>query len=257
MLVNKLKKNNSIIAIIPARSGSKSVVDKNIHLLGGHPLIAYSIIAAKLSNRIERVIVSTDSKEYAAIAQHYGAEVPFLRPGGISNDLSTDNDFFSHAIQWITENESLVPEYWVHLRPTTPLREPLIIDSAVDAFIKNPVATSLRSGHCSPESPLKWFTRNPQGYFQGLLSDDESLLNSPKEAFDAVYIPNGYVDIISSSCFLATQQLHGDRIIGFETEYCVEVDSLQELEYLKYQVNNKECVLKKFLNSNCFKKEHV
>ena len=250
-------KNNNVIAIIPARSGSKSIIDKNIHLVGGHPLIAYSIIAAQLSKRVNRVIVSTDSKDYAAIARQYGAEVPFIRPAEISDDSSTDNDFFLHAMQWMERNESSVPEYWVHLRPTTPLRDPAIIDAALDQLIKDPSATSLRSGHCASESPLKWFKRNQHGYFEGLLSNDEIILNSPKEAFDAVYIPNGYVDIISSSYFLASNQLHGDKIIGFETEYCVEVDSLQELEYLKYQINNKQCALKNFLNTNCSEKECV
>jgi CMP-N-acetylneuraminic acid synthetase len=77
---------NNTIAIIPARSGSKSITDKNIKLLSGHPLIAYSIAVAKLSKKIEKVIVSTDSKEYADIAKQYGAEVPFIRPDEISID---------------------------------------------------------------------------------------------------------------------------------------------------------------------------
>ena len=90
---------SNIIAIIPARSGSKSITDKNIKLLSGHPLIAYSIIAAKLSKKIERVIVSTDSEEYGDIAKKYGAEVPFIRPDKYSKDNSTDRDFFIHALR--------------------------------------------------------------------------------------------------------------------------------------------------------------
>ena len=115
---------NDIIAIIPARSGSKSLMDKNIKLLSGHPLIAYSIAAAKLSKGIDRIIVSTNSEKYADIARQYGAEVPFIRPDRYSTDTSTDRDFLIHAMKWLKENEDTLPEYWVHLRPTTPLRIP-------------------------------------------------------------------------------------------------------------------------------------
>ena len=98
-----------IIAIIPARSGSKSLVDKNIKELSGHPVIAYSIAVAKLSKKIDRVIVSTNSKKYAYIARQYGAEVPFIRPDEFSTDTSTDKDFLVHAMNWFKENEGTIP----------------------------------------------------------------------------------------------------------------------------------------------------
>ena len=132
----------NIVALIPARSGSKGVPNKNIRYLGDVPLIAYSIIAALKSTLIDRVIVSTDSEEYADIARNYGAEVPFIRPAEISGDTATDLQLFEHAISWFEKNENLVPQYFVHLRPTTPLRDPRIIDDAiknkVDHFIEKP-----------------------------------------------------------------------------------------------------------------------
>jgi hypothetical protein len=97
-----------MIAIIPARSGSKGVPGKNIKLLGGIPLFAFSIIAAKMMPSVSRVILSTDSEEYAQIAIEYGAEVPFLRPNEISGDKSTDFDLFLHALNWFKENEKLI-----------------------------------------------------------------------------------------------------------------------------------------------------
>ena len=101
---------NNIVAIIPARSGSKSIIDKNIKCLGNHPLLAYTIAAAKeLSKRINRVIVSTDSKEYAKIALKYGSEVPFIRPDKYSKDSSLDRDFFIHAINWMRIEEGKLP----------------------------------------------------------------------------------------------------------------------------------------------------
>ena len=120
------------IAIIPARSGSKGVPDKNIKLLAAKPLMAYSIMAARLARNIDRVIVSTDSEKYADIAREYGAEVPFLRPNSISTDTSSDYQFIRHALDWLVENEGTQPEYLVHLRPTTPLREVCYIDLAVE-----------------------------------------------------------------------------------------------------------------------------
>ena len=151
------------IAIIPARSGSKGVSGKNIYPVGGHPLIAYTIAVAVLSSRIERVIVSTDSEEIAEIARDYGAEVPFLRPLEFAQDHSSDRGYLLHAMQWLQDSEGHVPEYWVHLRPTTPLRKVEIVDQAILEIMKHPEATSLRSGHPVPQSPFKWFQKDSNG----------------------------------------------------------------------------------------------
>ena len=147
----------STIAIIPARSGSKGVPGKNINLLGGIPLFAYSILAAKMMPEVERVIVSTDSKEYAELANKFGAETPFIRPDDISGDKSSDLDFFIHALEWFKLNEGAIPEFLLHLRPTTPLRDPKIMSEAVQLFLTKKEASSLRSGHVASESPFKWF----------------------------------------------------------------------------------------------------
>jgi len=240
----------NVIAIIPARAGSKSVKDKNIVQVGGHPLIAYSIAAAKLSDLVERVIVSTDSQEYAEIASQYGADVPFIRPQEYSTDTSTDRDFLLHAMQWLKENEEECPEYWVHLRPTTPLREPEIVDKAIQQIMNDQNATSLRSGFKAPESPLKWFTKNERGYFQGLIADSDESYNRPKELFDTVYVPDGYVDVIKQSYVISGSQIHGDKMIGFETPATTEVDTPEELEYLRYLLSNSTSKLKDYLKKD-------
>ena len=107
-----------IVAIIPARSGSEGIKNKNLVLLDNYPLIAYSIVLAKMVPQIDRVIVSTDSKRYAEISKKFGAEVPFLRPAKLSGNKSSDYDFMLHAVKWFEQNSNL-PEYFVHLRPTT------------------------------------------------------------------------------------------------------------------------------------------
>ena len=234
-----------IVAIIPARSGSKSLVDKNIKELSGHPLIAYSIAAAKLSKKIDRVIVSTNSQEYVDIARQYGAEVPFIRPDEFSTDTATDKDFLVHAMNWLEENEGRTPEYWVHLRPTTPLRNVEIVDNAIDEIMQDKSATSLRSGHKAPESPLKWFVKDDR-YFKGLVSGED--YNLPKEAFKQVYIPDGFVDIVKSSFVMNNKEIHGDKMIGFESPVCTEVDSVEEFEYIQYQLDKNGSELLDYLN---------
>ena len=236
---------NNVIAIIPARSGSKSLIDKNIKLLSGHPLIAYSIAIVKLSQKIDRVIVSTNSQGYADIAKQYGAEVPFMRPDKYSTDAATDKGFLVHAMNWIKENEGRLPEYWVHLRPTTPLRSVEIVDSAINEIMQSQDATSLRSGHKAPESPLKWFVKD-NCYFKGLADGED--YNLPKEAFKQVYIPDGFVDIVKSSFVMKNKEIHGDKMIGFESPVCTEVDSLEEFEYIQYQLDKNGSELLDYLN---------
>lgn len=125
-------------AIVPARAGSKGVPNKNVRCIQGYPLMAYSIAVGILCSGVDRVIVSTDSPGYAAVAQHYGGEVPFLRPPEISGDNATDMEFMRHAIHWLAENEGKLPKFFMHLRPTYPFRR---IDIVVDALetIKNDI----------------------------------------------------------------------------------------------------------------------
>ncbi len=224
------------IGIIGARSGSKSVKDKNIALLAGYPLIAYSVVAAKLSKKISRVILSTDSKEYIDIASRYGAEALFVRPPEISTDTSTDTEFMMHAMQWFQDNESQVPEYWVHLRPTTPLRNPMLMDQAIEQFEGSYSANCLRSAHKSPESPLKWFQINDEGYFKGLTEKVKNSedLNLPKELFPDAYIPDGYIDVVKASHVIETNTLHGENIMSYVSPFTIEVDSPEELDLLGY-----------------------
>lgn len=239
-------------SIIPARSGSKGVPNKNIKLLGGYPLIAYAICVSRLSSEISRTIVSTDSPEYAEIAKKYGAEVPFLRPPEISQAKSLDIEFIQHAIQWFDKNEGLIPDMFVHIRPTTPLRDPEIIDEAIRLFQKYPQATSLRSAHDLAESPHKVFNIDDDGYLRGLFPDDPrpEYYNLPRQSFPTAYHPNGYVDIIRSEFVLKNNSLHGQKMIGFITPVSVEVDRPEDFEYLEYLLTKEKNPVLEYLKSN-------
>ena len=221
-----------VVALIPARSGSKSVPNKNIRLLGNHPLVAYSIAAAKLANGIDSVIVSTDSEEYAMIARKYGARAPFLRPPEISGDNSTDNEWIQHVLNWMQNNEGYIPSFLIHLRPTTPLREIKIIENAIRYMMKNATATALRSAHKTHLTPYKMFRLDGE-YMKPFLNYEgvKEFYNLPRQIFEDAYIPNGYVDIIRPSVFINTGLLHGDKIKLWETEAVPDIDTIADFNF--------------------------
>ncbi|MBN2421606.1 acylneuraminate cytidylyltransferase family protein [Candidatus Woesearchaeota archaeon] len=235
--------NLKILALIPARSGSKGITDKNIINLGGHPLIAYSVVAAKLSKFINRIIVSTDSEEYAKIAEKYGAEVPFLRPVDISGDYSTDREWVMHALDFLKENENYVPNLIVHLRPTTPLRDFRLIDKAIEEMITDKKATSLRSSHILKETPYKLF-KKAGGYYDFFckqeFKEDEEYHNYPRQKFPVTFKPNGYIDIIKPETIKRTNMLHGKFIHAFITDKTADLDIIEDLKYAEKILNNDE-----------------
>lgn len=250
LYIDKIDKEK-IVALIPARGGSKGVPRKNIQLIKGYPLIAYSIAAGVLSQSIDRVIVSTDSEEIAQIALQFGAEVPFIRPKEYASDLSGDIEFVEHAIRYMYEKEEAIPEYLVHLRPTTPFRRTEIVDAAIEICKSQENCSSLRSGHKASESPYKWFLKNEEGYFRSLQKDiDNDTANSGRQKFPDVYIPDGYVDVLRSSYVIKKGKLHGSNMLGFESPYCIEVDTLEDLDYIRYQIERDGLGLYEYLKQN-------
>ena len=127
-----------VLAIIPARGGSKGIPRKNIRPFSGSPLIAWSIAAARQSQAVTRVIVSTDDEQIAAVAREWGAEAPFLRPAEFAQDQTTDLPVFQHALGWLVENESYHPDVVVQLRPTSPIRPAGYVDDAVRILLEHP-----------------------------------------------------------------------------------------------------------------------
>ena len=121
----------SVLAIIPARGGSKGLPGKNIKELCDKPLIAWTIEQAKSCSDINRIVVSTDDREIAEVAEKYGAEVPFIRPAELANDIATSIDVIFHAINWLKEYKDYRPEYILLLQPTSPLRTREDIDGAI------------------------------------------------------------------------------------------------------------------------------
>lgn len=230
-----------IVALVPARSGSKGLKDKNILPLDGHPLIGFSIIAAKQSELINEVYVTTDSKKYCQISETYGATAPFLRPVEISEDMSTDKEFFLHFIEWCRSERNKIPDMIVHLRPSTPLRDFRLIDKAIQRFIDNSKATSLRSCQNTELTPYKMFFEN-DGYMEPCMVDakHKESYNQPRQVFPKTYLPNGYVDIIRPVILLNTGLLHGDKILLNLTPATADIDDISDYTSAKQLLNNKE-----------------
>ena len=223
---------SKVVALIPARAGSKGVPHKNIKNLGGRPLIEWSIQACLKSKLIDRVIVSTDSQDYADLAIKLGAEVPFLRPQEISGDRSTDYDFILHALNWLSLN-SKEPDLLVHIRPTTPYRNPKLIDDAIKVFSSDPKATALRSVHEMSESAYKTFEIATTGQLKRLGADSTELdaANSARQQFPATYQANGYVDVLSPHFIRSHGLIHGNWVIPFMTPSVVEVDTSEDFDF--------------------------
>ena len=232
---------DKIYAVIPARSGSKSMKDKNTQMLGKHPLIVHSILAAQNTPEIDRVIVSTDSEDYKKIALGFKAEVPFLRPKCISGDDNTDIEWVAHLLNWLMVNERELPEYLVHLRPTSPLRNTQYIRKAI-ACIKNyPEATALRSIVEMPQSVYKHFESD--GRFLKMVcsgSFDLDSANQPRHLYPTTYDANGYVDILKTRFILDSgkKKIHGNKVLAFLVPAITDIDSEKDLEFARWEIKN-------------------
>lgn len=224
-----------VYALIPARAGSKGVKNKNIRNIGGKTLLEWSIQAALKSQNISRVIVSTDSAEYANIAIKNGAEVPFLRPAAIASDTATDYEVFDHFLSHSMEKCEM-PSVIVHLRPTTPFRDPYIIDNAIELYIRKKDYSSLRSVHEMPESAYKTFEKAANEQLISVFTKSKNIENSnnARQSFPKTYVANGYVDIISTDHLLKNKKLHGENVFAFETKPTHEVDIESDFQFLEF-----------------------
>jgi N-acylneuraminate cytidylyltransferase len=222
-----------ILALIPARGGSKGIPRKNIRLFAGYPLIAYSIAAALQSGRVTRTIVSTDDEEIAAVARSFGAETPFLRPAELAGDQTTDLPVFQHALAWLAESQGYRPEVVVQLRPTSPLRPRDCVERAVEALLEHPEADCVRGVVPAGQNPHKmWRIEDGTGLMQPLLEVPgiPEPYNAPRQALPPVYWQTGHIDAIRVRTIIGKGSLTGEAIypLLIDPRYAVDLDSLQD-----------------------------
>ena len=203
-----------VLAIIPARGGSKGIPRKNILDFAGHPLLTYSIAAGLNAKSINRVIVSTDDMEIAEIARCYGAEIPFLRPAQYAQDNTPDLPVFVHALQWLIRHEDYRPDVVVHLRPTSPLRRVKQIDASVQLLLDHPKADSVRTVITPSQNPFKMWTIQANGFLKPLIKTKrQEAYNLPRQALPKVFWQTGYMDAIRTSTILEKHSMTGNRIL--------------------------------------------
>ncbi len=227
--------SSEVLAIVPARGGSKGIPRKNLLILGGKPLIAHSIEHALASRYITRTIVSTDDDEIAEVARTHGADVPFMRPRELARDQSPDIDLFRHALEWLRDREGYQCDLAVHLRPTVPIRRVPLVDRAIELMFGAADADSLRSVSRAAQTPFKMW-RILNGHLEPLLqmpgvAEPHSL---PRQELPDVYWQNGYIDIVRPDVVLSLGTMAGARIIPFVLDEPVpEVDDPEDIPPLE------------------------
>ncbi|HWQ46988.1 MAG TPA: acylneuraminate cytidylyltransferase family protein, partial [Longilinea sp.] len=236
-------KKPEVLAVIPARGGSKGVPHKNICLLAGYPLIAYSIAAATQSERVTRVIVSTDDEDIAQVARQWGCEVPFLRPEELARDETLDFPVFEHALKWLSENEDYKPDVVIQLRPTSPLRPMHMVDQAVDLLIDHPNADSVRGIVPAGQNPHKMWRVDPGDHTMTPLLTVPGVsepYNSPRQKLPPVFWQTGHIDAIRPSVILEKRSMSGDVILGLDIDarYAVDIDSKMDFGKAEWLIHN-------------------
>ena len=216
----------NVLAIIPARGGSKGIINKNIRVFGGKPLLAHTIDAAKKSRYVTRIVVSTESEAIADVARKYGAEVPFLRPMELAGDKAKATDAVYHLLVTMEEESGYRPDYVVLLQPTSPLRESADIDGALTLLFKR--KDSAVVSVCRTEQLL--FTKNKKEVLE--LVSDESFLKSGnrQELPDTYKLDGSMVYAIKTSVFLKKRTFIPKGVIAFEIPRwrAVDIDEPQD-----------------------------
>ena len=229
---------SKIVALIPARSGSKRIPKKNIKLLNGIPLIGYTICSALRANRFEDVIVSTDDEEIAEIAENFGATVPNLRPKEFASEISPDIKWVTHALnEWCPEDTSML----ALLRPTSPLRQPETIVAAIELFNCNYWADSLRAMQLSSEHPGKmWRVQETGEATPYLIQEGKSVPthSSPTNTLESLWIQNASLEIVRASVVQEDESITGNRVLSFQMpgQQGFDINTEQDWDYIAYLI---------------------
>lgn len=218
--------NKKILAIIPARSGSKGLKNKNIKSLNGKPMMAYTIETAQKSYIFDDIIVSTDSKYYAEIARDYGASVPFLRPKHLSQDETKTNDVVEHLIQEL-KNQGKEYDYFMILQPTSPLRKSKDVVGSL-AFMEEKQANSIISVSLTEHTPLYMNTLDES------LSMDDFLpknISTRRQELPDYYRLNGAIYLSRVDYFIKYKNLYKEKSYAYIMDRLSSIDIDDELDF--------------------------
>jgi CMP-N-acetylneuraminic acid synthetase len=209
-----------VLAVVPARGGSKGIPRKNLRLLAGTPLVAHAIATGLAAKLVTRVVCSTDDPDIAEAARTAGADVPFLRPVELATDASEDWPVFKHALDWLAEHEHWSPDLVVNLRPTSPLRTPTHVDDAIRLLLDSGV-DSVKAVCLARQHPHKMWLRQPDGVMEPFLNTAFRAQRGPdvpRAELEDVYWQNGVVDVTRSEVIFDQGVMIGRRVAGLVTQ---------------------------------------
>jgi len=234
--VSKKRVDLRVAVVIPARSGSKSLPRKNIQPLNGKPMLCYSVSYGLASKIVQKVIVSTDSEDFAQIARDCGAEVPFIRPSELAEDNTRDYPVLRHALDYF-ESIGEVYDLYILLRPTSPLRPAGLIEKAIDIMIENPTTTSVRTVAKIKEHPYRAWSIQEDGSMIGFVTDTEEPYNIPRQELPNVYFQTGDLEAIRRETLLKGS-VSGDNIFPLITDHAtmVDIDDLDDLQKASFKI---------------------
>lgn len=223
-----------MIAIIPARGGSKGLPGKNIRMLDGKPLIQYTIEAALNAKHIDRVIVTTDDQKITEVAKESNAEVPFIRPKHLASDTASAIDVYIHAIENIGEPCKKNKKFMV-LLPTAPLRKAAHIDKAYELFVSSQADTVISVKEA--ETPPNWYmTCNSEGRIHNAGFASKISPVSNRQKYGKYYIPNGAIYILDYDLLKEKRTYYTDNTVPYIMSRLesIDIDSIEDFEYAEY-----------------------
>ena len=240
-----MKKKSKLIALIPARSGSERIKNKNIINFFGHPLIAYAISTAIKSKIFDKVLVSTDSFKYKKIAKKYGAEIPFLRPKKISKSFSSDYEWVNYTLRKLEKNNEKFSHFFI-LRPTNPLRSYNTICKAWNTFKKNR-ADSLRAVEDVKQHPGKMWLKKGK-FIKPLLNftiKKQPSFNNQMKVLPKILVQNASLEISKVEVLKKYKTITGKKILPFflPSVESFDINYPEDLVYLKNKVMKKKIKL--------------
>ncbi|WP_273211532.1 cytidylyltransferase domain-containing protein [Helicobacter rodentium] len=227
----------TFLAIIPARSGSKRLKDKNIKILGNKPLLAWSIESALNSKYVNEVVVTTDSEHYANIAQEYGANTPFLRPQELSRDCSSSFEAIKHTILFYRDLLAKKFDYTILLQPTSPLRKSFHIDEACELLLQNNKQSIISVTPCE-HSPL-WTNTLPQNHsMDNFLAQD--ICNTRSQDLPTYYRLNGAIYIANTDILLKKESFFIKDSMAYcmDNLYSIDIDTELDFAFAEFLIHN-------------------
>jgi CMP-N,N'-diacetyllegionaminic acid synthase len=225
-----------VLAVVPARGGSKGIPRKNLAPVNEIPLIAHSIRHALESPSITRIIVSTEDEEIADVARKFGAEVPFRRPRALADDHVLDHPVFRHVLETL-KNDHYEPALVVHLRPTSPFRRIEWIEEAIAQLTAQPTADSVRSVSRPSQHPYRMFTIAGDGFLRPLMQHEHP---APyvlrRQDLPPVYYYNCVLDVTRPATILEKGSMTGDRILPYviPEDDIIDVDTRRDLDIARF-----------------------